>query len=268
LGKGEWALTAVGLTEAQALRAEFESQEVEAAAPETKGPNATAKWLEQHYRPLYARLHSYLERKMPKSKELEKVDDHIQTFFTSLIRRDGLRTRIEEGAPIRYSQICAWARRSAITEIRDEGTEPVCRLHGALTKKEQGMYDPSNWTEQVIPNTINTSEILGHHSGLSEDATPTEFLVGSDNVEAEVLDEDAFHEALKAVGAALEAEISHEKDPDLHMELMKDRFILGMTVKEIAEKYGMDRNKATVALGRIRKAVARHRDELEDEFLR
>lgn len=276
LGKGEWALTAVGLAEAQALRESFETPEVVEPVEPAKptGPNATSKWLEQHYLPLYTRLHSYLERKMPKSAELDKVDDHIQTFFSNLIRRDSLRTRIEEGASIPYSQVCAWARRSAISEIRDEGTEPVCRLQGALTKKEQGMYDPTNWTEQVIPNTINTNaDILGVNTYASHDdggvvADPMSFVVADDDVEADVLDEDAFNEALKAVGAALEAEIKADKDPDFHMELLRDRYILGLTVKEITEKYGMDRNKATVALGRIRKAVARHRDEIEEEFLR
>jgi RNA polymerase sigma factor (sigma-70 family) len=246
----------VGLAEAQTLRESFETPEVVEVANPT-GPNATSKWLEQHYRPLYARLHSYLGRKMPKSKELEKVDDHIQTFFTSLIRRDGLRTRIEEGKSIPYSQICAWARRSAITEIRDEGTEPVERMKGSLTKKEHGMYDPTGWTEEVLPNKFNQK--------VHDDF---EFEEGTHDMEAEVLDKDAFHEALKAVGGALKSEISAEKDPDLHMKMLKDRFLMGMTVKEIAEKYGMDRNKATVALGRIRKAVARHRAELEEEFLR
>lgn len=266
--KNEWAVTAVGLVEAKRLKATFEGQ-----IQLSSGPNLTAKWIEENYRALYERLHSYLGRKLPKSAARNKVEDHIQTFFTNLINRDGLRSRLEEGKSIPYSQVCAWAKRSSISEFRDEGTEPICRLHdGALTKKEQGDYDPSNWTTTIVPRTINQSENLGVnvYADDSNGDAPVEtmdYLADETDVEAEVLDEDAFHEALKAVGAALQAEISEDKDPDFHTQLVRDRFIDGLTVKEIAEKYGIDRNKATVALGRIRKAVARHREELEAEFL-
>ena len=266
-GKNEWALTAVGLTEARRLKAKFEGQ-IQLSA----GPNLTAKWVDDNYRKIYDRLHSYLGRKLPVSGLRSKVEDHINEFFTNLINRDGLRSRIEEGKSIPYSQVCAWARRSATSEFRDEGTEPVCRLNdGALTKKELGDYDPSNWTVQVVPRSINQSENLavntyGESDNGDAPADTMAFLSDDTDVEAEVLDEDAFHEALKAVGAALQQEIGDDKDWEWHAQLVQDRFIDGMTVKEIAEKHGIDRNKATVALGRIKKAVGRHREELEDEF--
>jgi hypothetical protein len=266
--KNEWAVTALGLVEAKQLKAKFEGQ-----IQLSSGPNLTAKWIDENYRALYERLHSYLGRKLPVSAQRSKVEDHIHTFFTNLINRDGLRSRIEEGQSIPYSQVCAWAKRSSISEFRDEGTEPVCRVNdGALTKKEQGDFDPSNWTVQVIPRSINQSEQLGVNTYAEHDfdqspAETMDFLADETDVEAEVLDVDAFHEALKAVGAALQAEISADKDWEWHAQLVRDRFIDGMTVKEIAEKYDIDRNKATVALGRIRKAVGRHREALEAEFL-
>ena len=270
LGSGQWALTALGVEAAQDLQQQPDTQ------PDAGGPNTTSRWLEQHYKPLYERLHSYLGRELPRSRELNKVDDHIHNFLSHLIRRDSLRSRLEAGKNISYGQVCAWARPSAVTDLRGEGTEPVCRLHGALTQREQDLdlYDPMGWTEQVIPTTINTIDgVLGVNTYASHDddgvvADPMSFVVADDDVEAEVLDEDAFNEALKAVGAALEAEISEEADPDLHMDVLKDRFILGMTVREIAEKHDVHRNVMTVAMSRIRRAVAAHRDEIEEEFLR
>jgi len=265
LGKNEWALTALGVAEAKTLKAKFEG-----TTTPSHGPNVTAKWIADNYKALYERLHSYLERKMPVSKEKRKVDDHIQTFFVNLINRDGLRTRIEEGESIPYSQVCAWARRSAYSEIRDEGTEPVCRLmHGALTKKEIGDYDPANWTTEVIPNTINQSGVLGvnPYASHSEDDGGVEvmdFLADEHNMEDEVLDENAFNWALESIADVLNEEIDAEKDPAWHTELMVDRFVVGMTVKELAEKHGIDRNKATVALGRIRKAVLRHKSDFDN----
>jgi hypothetical protein len=77
---------------------------------------------------------------------------------------------------------------------------------------------------------------------------------------------DTFNKALEAVGAALHAEIPEGKDPGFHAQLLYERFVEGLTVNEIAAKHHMDHNQATVALGRIRKAVTRHRVELEAEF--
>ena len=87
--KNEWARTALGLCEAKRLKAQFEGQ-IQLSA----GPNLTAKWVDEHYRKLYDRLHSYLGRKMPVSARRSKVEDHINEFFTNLINRDGLRSRI------------------------------------------------------------------------------------------------------------------------------------------------------------------------------
>jgi hypothetical protein len=264
LGKNEWALTALGLTESKSLRDKFEG-----TTTPSHGPNVTAQWIDENYRKLYKRLHSYLERKMPVSAKKVKVEDHIQTFFCNLINRDGLRTRIEEGKSIPYSQVCAWARRSAYSEIRDEGPEPVCRLfHGALTKKEIGNYDPSNWTTEVVPSSINKSEQLNvnpyaSHSDEGGAVDTMDFLADTHNMEEEILDEDAFGWALEAVGEAIHKEIDADKDPEWHEQLMVDRFVVGLTVKELAEKHGIDRNKATVALGRIRKAVIRHKADFD-----
>jgi hypothetical protein len=90
-----------------------------------------------------------------------------------------------------------------------------------------------------------------------------DFLADSHNMEEDILDEDAFGWALEAVGEALYEEIDEEKDPEWHEQLMVDRFVVGLTVKELAEKHGIDRNKATVALGRIRKAVTRHKADFD-----
>lgn len=292
LETGVWAITAYGLKEAYTKTLDFEERPspqpeipVEVVSAEVipvevipvevvskPGPNVTAKWVEQHYRPLYARLQNYLGRKLPKSKELTKVDDHIQTFFANLIRRDGLRTRIEEGKLISYSHVCAWVKRSAISEIRDEGTKPVCRVfHGALTKTEQlqEKHSPETWTTTVVPRSINSNETEHVYTRTKDpDATTSswdEAIASDRDVEGEVLDKDAFLKALSAISTVLEQEIREDRNPAFYAQLVQDRFVLEHTVNEIADKYGITRNQATVMLSHLRKAVARQRDVL-DEF--
>jgi hypothetical protein len=269
--RGQWALTALGVREAKRLREEFEGKITLSA-----GPNQTALYLGKHFDKLYGRATLHIRRKMPRSEMFDKVDDHVMNWIDRVIQRDGLRSRIEQGRPIAPSQVCAWARRGAYTDIRNEGREAVARVfHGALTPKEVKARAEVNWTEEIIPRTINESEILAHHqyAAHSEDdfvSDTVECLMDEHEtaaVEETVADKDAFEYALERLSEIIHDEIAVEHDPDWHEQLVKDRFVKEMSVREIAAAHGLsyedDQNRIKVALNRVRDVMLRARDEGE-----
>jgi hypothetical protein len=273
--RGEWALTALGVKEAKRLREVYEGKITLSA-----GPNVTAQFLGEHFGRLYGRATLHLRRKMPRSEMFDKVDDHVANWVDRVIQRDGLRTRIEDGRPIAPSQVCAWARRGAYTDIRNEGREPVCRVfHGALTPKEVRERADVNWTEEVIPRTINESDILAHnqYAAHSEDDflahDQIECLMDEHEtaaVEETVAGADALEACLERLSEIIHDEIAEEHNPDWHEQLVRDRFVKEMSVREIAAAHGLsfddDQNKIKVALNRVRDVMLRAREdgELDD----
>lgn len=269
VSKGLWSLTALGVRKALLLRPVFEND-----LQNEDGPNLTAQWIAHHWDALWPRVMRHLNRTMPRSAEFGKVEDHIANYFAGLISRDGLANYIESGRLIRPSEVCAWARRSAYSDIRNEGREPVCRLfHGALTKKEIGDFDPSNWTEEVIPNSINHSDRLDVSSyyldtsasnELGDVPCTTDFIVDTQDFESEVVGEEAIQLIVQRMSAVIDETISPEKDPEWHRQVAYDRFVLEMSVKEIAAARGLNydthRNKITLALNRVRRAMQGARD--------
>lgn len=272
--RGQWALTHEGVRHAKQIRSKYEGKIVRSS-----GPNTTAQFIGRNFQQTYDRLTLHLRRKMPRSETLGKIDDHAMTWLERLIARDGLRKRLEEKRPPAPSQLCAWARRSAYSDIRNEGREPVCRLlHGALTKPEIALYDPTNWTTTVIPRSINDSDVYhgNRHSEHSEDDTATtdmtEHLADEDNFESTFANSDAFEAILGRVAGVLHDEISEPTDVDWHLSVVVDRFVREMTVREIAESRGLTyedgRSKISKALERVRVLMSQARadGEFDDVF--
>lgn len=264
--RGEWALTELGVKKAKLLKEKFEGLIVLSA-----GPNVTAQHLGKHWNELWSRITLHLRRKMPRSEEFGKIEDHAMNWLERVMQRDGLRGRLEAGKSIPPSQVQAWARRGAYTDIRNEGREPVCRvLHGALTKKEIALHDPSNWTEVVMPRSINESENLfvNSYAAHSEDgfvSDPIDNLrddhVTAD-VEGAVMSEDALHDVLGRVAEIIQDEIDPALDPDFHKQLMVEHFVQEMTVQEIADAHGHDdQREIKVSLNRVRDVMLRAREE-------
>jgi hypothetical protein len=273
--RGEWALTELGVRKARELKEKYEGKIVLSA-----GPNATARFLGDNWDRLYERMTQHLRRKMPRSEELGKIDDHAMNWIERAIQRDSLRGRIEAGKSIPPSQVQAWARKGAYTDIRNEGREPVSRVfHGALTKKEIAMYDPSNWTEVVIPRSINESENLSVNAFTehSEDDYVSERInnLRDDHamadVEGTVMNENSFQDVLSRVSEIIHDEIDPTLDPEFHQQLMVERFVKEMTIREIAEAHGIDdERQVTVSLNRVRDVMLRAREEgdFDDVILR
>jgi hypothetical protein len=272
--RGVWALTERGVRKARELREIYEGQIMLSS-----GPNVTAAYIGENFERLYNRITLHLRRKMPRSEMFGKVEDHAATWIERIIQRDGLRKRIESGRSIAPSQACAWARRSAYTDIRNDGREPVCRVfHGALTRPEIGGYDPSNWTTEVVPRTINESPLLAvntytEHSEDDHVGDTIDNLADdhpSASVEETVLNSDAFDHVLGRLAEILHQEIDGEQDVAFHEQLVHDRYVKEMSLREIAEAHGLSDNedKVNIALNRVRALMLRAREDGEfDEFL-
>jgi hypothetical protein len=274
--RGYWALTDLGVKKAKALRALYEGKIVLSA-----GPNTTAQYLGDNWGRFYGKATLALRRKMPRSEALDKVDDHVMNWIEKVMQRDGLRGMLEKGRSIAPSQVSGWARKAAYTQIRNEGREPVCRVfHGALTPKEIKALKEVDWTEEVIPRTVNESDILCHnqyaaHSESDWISDPTEAIQdehATSQVYEAVADPDAFEFCLDQIGKTIMDEIAEENDPEFHIQLMHDRFVKELTVREIAEAHGLDfateENRIKIALSRVRDVMLQAREHGHfDEFL-
>lgn len=160
-----WALTEVGVGHArkaeEATRAPQSPQvafvEVETApdTPETQetisGPNLTAQWFERHLAPeggevqslLWRMMFAGLSRRLRVSVRAGFIEDHLNSFVVRAIRRDSFARMLEGGEDIPYSKVVAYCVNSGRTDVRDMGTNPVCReLYGAQTERECGNSPP------------------------------------------------------------------------------------------------------------------------------
>jgi len=264
--RGYWALTDLGVKKAKALREVYEGQ-IRLSA----GPNATARYIGDNWERLYDKMVLALRRKMPRSEALGKVEDHVMDFFEKKIRTDGLSNHINKGKPLAPSTAAGWARKSAYTDIRNEGRNPVCRLfHGALTPKEIKQLESQDWTETVMPRTINESDVLQHNQYAAH--SENDFLSDAHEKiqdtsiyarpEDAVVGADAFDACLNQVSQILAETLSEEHDAKFHYEVLHARFVKEMTVREIAEIYGMERDERSIksAINRARDAMLQARD--------
>jgi len=231
--------------------------------------NATAAYLEQNFQVLYGKAATHLRRKMPRSAYFGKIDDHITDWMERAIRRDSLKDRVSDGKRIPPSHICGWIRKGAYSQIRNEGREPVCRIfHGALTTAEIPNFDPSNWTSTVVPRSVNESEEIGAHVSSGDEAVnPILEMADPMDMEEAIGGAMAFEVLVDKLSEIIRQEIT--ENPDWHESIMMDRFVKGMTVREIAESRGLpfeeSKQSITSAVHRVQAVMKRAREDGEFE---
>jgi len=99
--------------------------------------NLTARWMQEHYTSVFAMLVEHLTLKMPRSRELAVVEDHVQTVLTRLVERDTLAPFLRDGKSVKPSVLRIWAYQSASTELRRWGADASTRMtRGAKTSRE------------------------------------------------------------------------------------------------------------------------------------
>ena len=131
--RGLWGLTTEGVQEAKKIAG-------------YTGMNLTAIWFQQQLgsgldarkTALYQAMAAAVSSKMRISVQANMVDRHVQTCFMRLISRDALASRILSKTNIPHSWVATCAVRSAFTDARGDGTNPVTReFYGARTERER-----------------------------------------------------------------------------------------------------------------------------------
>ena len=232
--RGQWGLTDDGVARAKELGC--------------KPPrNATAEFLDRRLNrrggKVYLQLKRTLASRLRLSAANNKIEDHLHNCIERLIRRDALRSRIEAGTPIEDHHLVAWAIRSGITDIRDEGTNPVTReLHGARTDRER--------TQEITlgdgkdPRVVRSTE----SGGAMIDVLDEDSCFPSPE---DVLDKMQFESVMSQLEDKLDR--LHPKAGDRYAGIIAQK-MSGATVKEIAENEGVSKFRASTLIANARTA--------------
>lgn len=125
-------------------------------SPRNKAPerqNATSRYFAHVWKRLMPYAQAYLAKKLPRSAELGKIDDHIMGWVGLAIERNYLAKYLDRGN-IAPSLVCHFMYNKACSDLRKDGRDPSCRaLHGALAPHEvlARNNDGVSWTERVGP---------------------------------------------------------------------------------------------------------------------
>jgi hypothetical protein len=102
--------------------------------------NKTAQFLAdaKNWNWAYEGLCKSLARKLPRSQELNLVEDHVMEYLANAIAKDNLRRYLERG-DLTITKLGWFAYRRAVSQFKKWGTEPLARAgYGAHTETEIG----------------------------------------------------------------------------------------------------------------------------------
>jgi hypothetical protein len=285
--RGLYSLTELGLCEAKGIEIEnrteailsSDGQTLEDLTPEEistihgrvtnefeaefcpRGRNLTAEWLGEMFSvpggmtksPLYASIVKTVASKLPVSAASDMVEDHVQQFLLRLMDRDSLHDRIRSGQNITVSHLSTYAVRSACSDIRSMGTNPVCReIYGARTETER-LKAKLNGTDDGRRWKIKDPRVSFHkdEEGLSA------VLEIADEARVEVADVEAFEVFWVRMEKALKWRVPGAWPRYAKILRMK---LEGGTTKEIANEMGVSTSRTTTMLSVARKILREVKD--------
>jgi hypothetical protein len=139
--------------------------------------NLTAKWMATHYREVFDTLVRHLSTKMPKSRDLCVVEDHVQRHITDLIRKDRLAPLLTKGGDPKLSVLRVWSYQSAVTELRRWGTDASLRASRNVKtgrEVEQGKawhtVQLANTAREIIQDEGESRDLYDPNGETPEDA--------------------------------------------------------------------------------------------------
>jgi len=238
---GQWALTPAGVAKVT---------ELEALA---KGsPNLTARFfdkrLKESKKELFTVLRRAISSSMPLSVSCSLIDDHIQNCLLRLISRDALRGRILRGLPIENHHIAQWAIRSAYTDARNDGTEPLTReRHGAKTERERSKTYP-----EISVTAASPVKVLFNLEGEDTEASWVDFIDTESPLRTEVAERDlAFDTLWKRVEHVVQKKSASGQR---YMGIIKMKMD-GFTVQEMAAGLNVSKHRAATLLAEARRVA-------------
>jgi len=233
----QWALTPAGLERLQQLRAEAKGR-----------PNRTSQFLDQKLRDktVMPYFRSVIGKSMPVSASSAMIDDHIQNGLLRFITRDAFCGRILMGYPIMNHHIAQWLSRSAYTDARNDGTEPVAReFYGARTESERTKTTAS-------PTPVASVQVLPDQRvvwGKEEEGVAGVWVDIVDTDAGETEDTLAFATIWQRVGDKIKAKtVSGER----YVNILEMR-LQGLSVQEIAGELSVSKHRAATLIAEARK---------------
>lgn len=263
--RGTWGLTKLGAEKAKALCDTSNDNS-------SGGGNVTSEFLQKRLAEtgglrgtLYGLMESAVKAKLPMSATIGIVDDHIQTCMLKLVQRDALRERILSGTKVTDSHLATYAVRSGFTDIRRDGTEPVCReMYGARTERERSKMKAERERREreeqegfeVRPTVTKDKRITWHRDD-------GEWMTIADVEDTEAVDGDvamaqmAFEDTWQRIEAIVRA--NSPRAWQRYVTILH-RVTDGWSIKEIARAEGVSRNRAATLVAEARKCVRDSRD--------
>lgn len=215
--------------------------------PKKGCPNATARFLDRRIREtggLNGTFMSGLRRAvmvhLPVSATAGLVEDHVQNCFTRLIARDSLAQRLADGHRVSDQQVMWFAVQAGFTDVRDSGTNPVCReMYGARTERER--------EKGVVLGPITDPRVVW---SANDDADAT----WMDIVDTASSPEDDINFA-QLWGRLEDAIRSHKaRAADRYIRILQTK-VMGGTVHDIAAQEGVSLFRASSMMGEIRRTL-------------
>jgi hypothetical protein len=100
--------------------------------------NLTSQWLAKNGREIREMLIEHLSHKLPISRRISVVEDHVQTFLARLVERDTLGEHLAAGRVPQQSVLRIWAYQTACTDMRGWGVDASLRKsRGAKTNRDR-----------------------------------------------------------------------------------------------------------------------------------
>jgi len=206
--------------------------------------NATARYFAHVWTRLISYAQTKLAKKLPRSAELNKIDDHIMGWIALAIERNYLAKYLVHGT-IAPSLVCHFMFNKACSDLRKDGRDPSCRaLHGALAPHEvQARKDDEvPWTERM-----ETAPVITGEDPLSNMADNSQALEQMD---------------LEQMSMFI-AKLLEHRFQDLNlMQVYEFQFDLELGVDETARRMNVDRAKVRAARKEIKRLVEEQRPQV------
>lgn len=202
-------------------------------------------------------LRKAISSKMQKSVNADLIDDHVNNCIEKLVRRNALKGRLDAGLAIPDHHIASWAIRSAIGDIRNDGTEPVAReMMGARTERERtkGIVLGDMTDNRLIWDKDEDGEVMG---GTWADIEDTESPLTAQATEDSIYFGDVWGQL-----NGLMREVRTDAQGERYMKILQYK-AAGMTYKEIAEKEGVTPHRATSLVAEAKAALMESLDEVD-----
>jgi DNA-directed RNA polymerase specialized sigma24 family protein len=235
-----------------------------------KTRNATTEWLAEDVDRILATIRKQLGGALAKSRNIGEIDDLAHNYLADIMSNDTLATRLAEGhAPTKWT-LASWARLRAYSKFRDAGRDAHSRaFREANTAVERGPEDVADIDMAKIHDAI--VEI-----SLPTEATPIhlatnregrqDFVAGSGSGSSalvDVMDDlDPEERMICALDrerglARLEQCVKTQKKgaPERYWGVYKAVAHEGLSTKEIAEREGVQRNRAASLTQDMRTAL-------------